>query len=224
MYGRLREEGREDLAVRAHGYLLLTAEQEREVVRRSSPTNPNDSDDDDIFGRSLEPLACDRPVHAIVKAFATSESPFEPGQVEQLCDDLEAFHGLGILIRDITISNYLGGKLIDFSRAWTAPHPSLERIYENHLEKQRWRDPYDLQNCIVDWGLQDGWEEVNLPKKLLACILKESEHDGCGTDPRRYDWRKWEKDLAAVDAFMENELYGPPYPPYEEWVWEEETA
>jgi hypothetical protein len=220
----LREEGREDLAVRAHGYLLLTAEQEREVVRRSSPTNPNDSDDDDIFGRSLEPLACDRPVHAIVKAFATSESPFEPGQVEQLCDDLEAFHGLGILIRDITISNYLGGKLIDFSRAWTAPHPSLERIYENHLEKQRWRDPYDLQNCIVDWGLQDGWEEVNLPKKLLACILKESEHDGCGTDPRRYDWRKWEKDLAAVDAFMENELYGPPYPPYEEWVWEEETA
>lgn len=35
------------------------------------------------------------------------------------------------------------------------------------------------------------------------------------------DWRKWENDLAAVDAFMENDLYGPPYPPYEEWVWEE---
>lgn len=31
-YGRLKQENREDLAVRAHGYLLLTYEQERIVI------------------------------------------------------------------------------------------------------------------------------------------------------------------------------------------------
>jgi hypothetical protein len=46
-YGRLKDENRGDLAVRAHGYLFLTAEQEAEVIERCSfvdspPAAPGD--------------------------------------------------------------------------------------------------------------------------------------------------------------------------------------
>jgi len=222
VYGRLHEERREELAVRAHGYLLLTPEQEVEVAKRTMPNEFYDPDtDDDLFGRLLEPLARDRPVHASVKDLATDEIHFGPQHVDQLCRDLEDLHRLGILVRDITTSNYIGGKLIDFSRAWTMPHPSLERIDEKELWKQRYSDPCDLQDCIIDLGARDRWDEVDWPDELDACVRDKRENDGCGTDPRRYDWRKWEPDLEAVDAFMENDLYGPPFDE-EEWIPEEE--
>ncbi len=199
---------------------MLTPDQEIEVARRTAPTEYYDPDiDDDLFDRSLEPLARDRPVHAIVKDLATGGINFGPEHVDEMCRDLEGLHRLGILVRDITISNYLDGKLIDFSRAWTMPHPSLDRIDEKELRQQRYLDPHDLQDCIFDLGLGD---EVDLPDEFMACVLEESENDGCGTDPRRYDWRRWEADLEAVDAFMENDLYGPPFG-QEECVPEEEV-
>ncbi len=210
MYGRLHQEHCEDLAIDAHGYLMLTPEQEKEVARRTGPNDHYDPDpdiDNDLFGRCLEPLVRDRPIHAIVKEFATwSEREFGPKDVDQMCRDLNSLHRLGILVRDITLSNYIDGKLIDFSRAWTMPHPSLDRISEERLREQRYSDPHDLQDCIFDLRLGDYVHD-----ELVARLLETSENDGCGTDPRRYDWRKWEADLEAVDAFMENDLYGPPF-------------
>jgi hypothetical protein len=40
-------------------------------------------------------------------------------------EDLEEFHKLDILIAISTILKYMDGKLIDFSRFWTTPHPSF---------------------------------------------------------------------------------------------------
>ena len=118
VYGRLEEECREDLAVRAYGYLLITPEQEFEVGKRSRPANPSDNEpDDDLFGRADEPLFSDRPVHSIVKELVTEQDHFTAADVAQSWSDVEDLHSLGILIRDITVGNYLGGKLIDFSRA-----------------------------------------------------------------------------------------------------------
>jgi hypothetical protein len=54
-------------------------------------------------------------------------------------EDLEEFHKLGILVRDIHILNYMSGKSIDFSRSWTTPHPSFTStaMYPEDLEKER---------------------------------------------------------------------------------------
>ncbi|KAK4033492.1 hypothetical protein C8A01DRAFT_40060 [Parachaetomium inaequale] len=141
-YGRLQAESRQDLAIQAHGYLLLTPEQEASVAIRISaigpdPRDPRDALDvtDDPWDRMEEHYG--QPVHAIVKDFATDEYEFSPNQVCDMWRDLEDLHKLGILVRDIEIVNYLGGKLIDFSRSWTTPHPSLEHIHPRDLRRQR---------------------------------------------------------------------------------------
>ncbi|KAH6842894.1 kinetochore Sim4 complex subunit FTA2-domain-containing protein [Chaetomium sp. MPI-CAGE-AT-0009] len=224
VYGRLKEENRQDLAVRAHGYLLLTPEQEFEVIKRSAKTHPDDPDPEDNpdpWYRMDEPLAHGRPVHAIVKDLATDPNPFSADHVSRMCSDLEDLHKLGILVRDIKINNYLGGKLVDFSRAWTMPNPSLDRIAPRYLRAQRQQDPGNLQECILDWGIESNWDwdKVDVPRELEACACGTSENDGYGTDPRRYDWRKWEDDLEAVDAFMEHELWGPLEPEPEPHQW-----
>lgn len=39
--------------------------------------------------------------------------------------DLEDLHTFGILVRDIQFGNYIGGRLVDLSRAWTMYHLGL---------------------------------------------------------------------------------------------------
>ncbi len=74
VYGRLQASHREDLAVPAHGYLLLT--------------------------------------------------------------DLQALHSLGILVHDTHGGDFMAGnRLVDFSRAWTAPHPALVGRMERGLRE-----------------------------------------------------------------------------------------
>jgi serine/threonine protein kinase len=151
-------------------------------------------------------------VHAIVKDLVTYPNPFSAGHVSHMCNDLEELHKLGILVRDIKIDNYLGGKLVDFSQAWTTPNPSFDHIHPLQLQEQRQQDPHMLQECIVDWGLENrwDWDKVDFPQELDACACGKSEKDGYGIDPRRYDWRKREDDLGVVDAFIAHKLYSQP--------------
>lgn len=59
-----------------------------------------------------------QPIRAIVKDLITDDG-FEVAQISRMWADLEDFHPLGILVRDIHIGNYLHGKLVEFSRSWT---------------------------------------------------------------------------------------------------------
>ncbi|KAK4033493.1 hypothetical protein C8A01DRAFT_40061 [Parachaetomium inaequale] len=51
------------------------------------------------------------------------------------------------------------------------------------------------------------WDEVVIPQELQDCASGTSKNDRYGTDPRLYDWCKWEEDLDAVEGFFEQELY-----------------
>ncbi|KAL2139930.1 hypothetical protein VTI28DRAFT_4475 [Corynascus sepedonium] len=212
-YGRLADEGRQDLAIQAHGYLLLTPEQESEVAKRCSGMGSDDESDGNDFWRWMDEHY-KLPVHAIVKTLADDHLPFTPEQLGDVWRDLEDLHKLGILVRDIKIGNYLGGKLVDFSRSWTMPHPSLEHIHPVELRDQRQRDPDGLEMSIIDWGIGNrwNWDEVVIPEELQACAAGKSQNGRYGNDPRLYDWRKWEEDLDAVDTFLEHELYAQPEP------------
>ncbi|KAK3902651.1 hypothetical protein C8A05DRAFT_33658 [Staphylotrichum tortipilum] len=68
-----------------------------------------------------------------------------------------------------------------------------------------------LHGCIVDWGIDEDWDwgEVEMPEELDKCADGESEHDGWGWDPRRYEWRRWEEDLEAAEEFLREGAYEP---------------
>ncbi|KAK4161798.1 kinetochore Sim4 complex subunit FTA2-domain-containing protein [Cladorrhinum sp. PSN259] len=127
-YGRLQEHNREDLAHRAHGYLLISYQQQLDLLAAYSAqvgyTLPPDHLDG-LWGRPEE----DRhlPIKAIVKELMTETSIcIRPSQLRRACEDLEALHKLGIFVLDIYYWNYLDSKLIDFSRALTSYHPLLD--------------------------------------------------------------------------------------------------
>ncbi len=152
------------------------------------------------------------PVRAIVKDLVDGEVKyFEPRHIGDMAEDLETLHRLGVLVRDIKANNYLGGKLIDLSRPWTAPHPALDHILEGDLRRQRRRDPVALHGCIVDWGVDDNWDwsVVKMPEELDKCAMGESEQDGWGWDLRRYEWRKWEENLEAAEEFLREGAFEP---------------
>ncbi len=198
-YGRLLAEQRTDLAVRAHGYLLLTPDQEAEITTAvsSEPYIP-DIDRPILNGRGVWARQEENrylPIHAILKDLVPDDTePFTPDQMDGMWRDLQDLHRLGILVRDVRVGNYLGGKLIDFSRAWTAPHPRFVFMDKKTVDAECVRDPHYLREGIIDYARVVGWDwetdEAAMPEGLDECDLEEEGADPFGVDPRLYAW--WE--------------------------------
>lgn len=191
VYGRLKEEQREELAVRAHGYVLLTKGQEKHIT--------------EVLGEYVdweshpEPLECSglftrmeaqrhEPLRAIVKEYIESSEPWAASQVPQMHADLEELHKLGILVRDIHQGNYLEGKIIDFSMAWTMYHICLDRATPAGVKKMRFMEPYKFEAMIDHWA-HCNREEIEKPEGLLR--WHSNKEEDFGFDPRLYNWQKW---------------------------------
>lgn len=189
-FGRLKEEHREELATCAHGYVLLTKDQEEHITKALGEyvdweTHP-------------EPLYCcgpfrrsevhrHEPLRAIVKDYVVSSRPWVASQVPQMYANLEELHKLGILVRDIHQGNYLGGKLIDFSMAWTAPHICFERASPAGIKEVRSMEPYKFEKMVDEWA-QRHQEEVEKPEGLLK--WHSDQEEDFGFDPRLHSWQK----------------------------------
>ena len=72
------------------------------------------------------------------------------------------------------------------------------------------RDPMDLSNCVEHVGAVEGWDrdEVNAENGEWWDYMCGPE-DEYRPDPRVYEWRRWEEDLEAVDAFLATEVFAP---------------
>ena len=70
-----------------------------------------------------------------------------PKTARKLIKSLKTLHRVGILNRDINNTNITKGLFLDFSTAWTTPHPCLET---RQIEAAR--DPYD------QLGLTDAYD------------------------------------------------------------------
>lgn len=201
VYGRLKQEKCEDIAVRAHGYILLTPEQERHVTEAHGREYV---DPETQTGFSSDELDDDSPwyrrgfhrherLRAIVKDFVEEGTPdFEKSQIQKMYEDIETFHSLGILIRDIHPGNYLGGKIIDFGRSWTMYHPCLDRIEGEDICQLRQEEPQGFEDMIIAWANVHE-TKIPIPKGLKQW---SGGLEGCGINPCDYDWRKWEVDDA----------------------------
>lgn len=210
-YGRLKKRQRENLAVKAYGYLLLTPQQETELARKVtgnpsllSHASAGTLDGDNFWKRYEEHRG--QPVRAIVKELVSGKAP-NPHDAQRMWADLDNLHSLGIFVRDTHGGNYLGGKLVDFSRSWTMYHPALVHIGENTLqllmleELQQLLDYYyELANSLSD--------EIDVPEDLESyCSGQIAKYKNL---PRAYNWLKWDKNAAAVKAHVESELYQEP--------------
>ncbi|KAG8167376.1 hypothetical protein KVR01_003065 [Diaporthe batatas] len=203
VYGRLRDEERQDLAVRAYGYLLLTPEQEKFVAEKETgdpqPQGLEILDGDGFWERWEEHRG--QTVRAIVKELVvprpgeTGPLEFQASHVPQMWNDLDTLHSLGILVRDIHYANYLSGKLVDFSRAWTMYHPSLDLIPPSSYQAVRKTEVLDLEQLIYDFWTQNPSvvpEDFKLPQGLLNCT---GSNLACGESPREYNWQAREEEV-----------------------------
>ncbi|KAK7728640.1 hypothetical protein SLS63_006501 [Diaporthe eres] len=178
-YGRLAQENRLDLAVPAHGYLLLTPQQEREVTPMVTGGLEYEPDDEEPLGTLNGEKTWGRweehrgqPIRAIVKELVEDddfEEAFKTGRISAstMWRDLEDLHALGILVQDIHIGNYIG--------------------------------------CRLDWWMETlVVDELDIPESLQGCDAGENDR---GTDPRGYNWLRWEEDGEAAAAYVDLDLF-----------------
>jgi len=120
-YGRIAERKRKrPVAVPCYGFIGLSAAQEdflSETFHVSDWDRPEEEYD--------RPIA-DRPsFRALVKELVTDLIPFRKNMVRGMLAHLRSLRNMSVFVRDIRADNYCGGKLVDFSVSWTAPHLML---------------------------------------------------------------------------------------------------
>lgn len=135
-FGRLKEVNCEHLAVKVHGYVSLKVDQALELKMRNAlwrlPRHPSVpprtarsilitySEIKGIVKDWVEPAKYKGgtaiPSHRLDCMLSVSHFP-------RMLKELHEIHQCGIVIRDMSISQYVNGILVDFSMAWTMPHP-----------------------------------------------------------------------------------------------------
>ena len=188
-YGRLKEANHEDVAVKTHGYLLLTPQQEAEVAQRVTGEAYNPRSGNNFWAREEQHRKL--PVRAIVKALA-SETHHDPAHSRDMWTDLQVIHSLGILVQDTHGGNYMDGKLVDFSRAWTMCHPSMDPSRAGALRRLLLSE---LQR-LVDYY----YELANSSSKWLPAIPQDLEDLCVCGDLERYENVPWADDCGEKDS------------------------
>lgn len=135
-FGRLAEAGREDLAVRCFGYVLLDEAHERALHARF-PDVEFDGDveyngGDEIRTRFLGRDGRAPPIRGIVKQFGNAykeeeeeeaeEPMLRPPVLRRMLRDVGALQRLGIVRIDVAVRQLVDGRISDFSTAVTTPH------------------------------------------------------------------------------------------------------
>ncbi|EGX88245.1 hypothetical protein CCM_08288 [Cordyceps militaris CM01] len=127
-FGRLRESGYEDLAVRCFGYLLLDEKNERAMRDKFKDMDLRFKGNGDSYTtanlRERFPGADGKipPIRGIVKEFGLGVEDLTDSDMRRLLRDIIKFQQLGILQIDVNETQLIGGKFCDFSIAVTIPH------------------------------------------------------------------------------------------------------
>lgn len=197
-YGRLQETGREDMAVRAHGYVLLTPKQKAGLLERHTM---------DFEPYNADEIPEAHRIPAIVKDYVGSDVPFVPSMIPKMMRHVKEFHKIGILLHDVKSMNYLNGLFCDFSYSWTAPHFMMDK------HDPRARLSVDADDAYSDFvyfdAMIDEWNEDYPRKHIWHRFLRNVDykrerlrHKGWDSPPplrwipADYDWQ------AAKEARM----------------------
>ena len=191
-YGRLKECGREDLAVKSYGYVILQTIEEQLISEKFGISK---------WDRSITEEKKQTPIRAIVKEFIDSGETLEPRMVPKMMKDLVAINRLGILVWDVREGNYLQGRLVDFSQARTVPHYQLTIGPANYqlksLDTDAYHDFSEFDTWVIDaWNLEHKvwiWDRFYPNGRYLRHLRKRQrflERPSGIIAAARYDWKK----------------------------------
>ncbi|KAK7962470.1 uncharacterized protein PG986_003295 [Apiospora aurea] len=127
-YGRIHDArgksgNRSALAVKCHGYLYLSKDDETFLTELGVDLGI------DILDDSLrKALGQDGRVRAIVKDMAPESSGVTARSLTKVLRRVRALNRLNIFNRDIRLENFRGGLLVDFGSSWTKPHIVLDAL------------------------------------------------------------------------------------------------
>ncbi|KAI1128712.1 kinetochore Sim4 complex subunit FTA2-domain-containing protein [Nemania abortiva] len=113
------------LAVKCHGYIFLSKQDQLELEKRGCDFE-GDSLDDGILRAS----GGNGRVRAIVKDLEPETGPIDAKNIRTAFARVHAINELGIYNRDVRAQNFVNCRLVDFGLAWTKPHEILGALSE----------------------------------------------------------------------------------------------
>lgn len=203
-YGRLKETGREDLAVKVHGYLMVDEKDENAVY-----TNLKTSDM--LVDWERRPCDKGKPIRAIVKEYIQGSSDYTGEMVPAMMKNLEELNSLGIQMWDVKHDNYMEGIPIDFSQARTVPHFMLDlnsSIWSNFFITREFYWDYRRfdRNIIGQWNKTHRYSQQIWLRFLHGYRLRSKEKR-----PERKAEKEakgdWSRDISAHRRFPVAALY-----------------
>ena len=150
-YGRIQEVNcNGEVAVRCHGYTSVSADREGEISESFGIVDWHRPDEE--YQRRVTQR---QPLRAIVKDLMREEVCFTNRMVRRMKADLYKLREMLVFVRDIRSDNYLGGKLLDFSVSWTAPHLMLSRDVQSRksINREIASELHDFDDMIKEEGV-----------------------------------------------------------------------
>jgi hypothetical protein len=175
-FSRLREAGREELAIRCFGYVLLDEEHERAMRTRFPDVDIEWAGYEDNRGRFLGRNDRLPPFRCIIKQFGLAYKEEEEGEegdgkqrlqppvLRKMLRDIRALQQLGIIRLDVSVRQLVDGKISDFSHAVTVPHfittpelnphltPSMRSAAELETFILSYEDYSDFDTMVTTWN------------------------------------------------------------------------
>ncbi|CAH0045209.1 unnamed protein product [Clonostachys solani] len=215
-FGRLRETGHEELAVKCLGYVLLDEEHERAMLSQFSNVELNGSfycpGADDMRSRFLGRDGRPPPIRGILKEFGPAAQDLRNPDMRRILRDITQLQQLGIIHIDVADRQIVGGKISDFSTAMTAPHylmtpelnPHLTPEWISAMEFETFQfsinDFWDFDEMVVIWNQEHPEQKNKISVHAFpggfGCNIKydlrsspSRERVYSFVDPRLYDWK-----------------------------------
>ena len=150
-YGCIEEkEPKGKVAVRCRGFMAVSATQEEFLEKKFHVS------DWDRPKKEYDLPASERQsFRAIVKDFIEDKVSFRTKNLKRMVKDLRTLRNMPLFVRDVRVDNYRGGKLLDFSIAWTAPHVMLDtRIRsEKHIDEDMMEELFLFDEMVAESGV-----------------------------------------------------------------------
>lgn len=169
-FARLKEFGREHLAVACYGWIELDQSHYEFMDRHISKHAWLRGRKRYAIVKELLDFDYPRCCHEDVRRIFVS-----PKMVKKTFQGLKTMHNLGIFVGDIKEDNICGGKYVDFSRSWTAPHPFTADPGKFSSEGPPFQDAENLEFMVHG---EDGWNEFFPAEKISDRLLPSLEHLG----------------------------------------------
>ncbi|KAI1171101.1 kinetochore Sim4 complex subunit FTA2-domain-containing protein [Nemania sp. FL0916] len=230
-FGRLAEAGREDLALRCYGYVLLDEKHERAMQAQFPHVNICSDIDRDYMPEEsrllfVGPDGSPPPIRGIVKQFGQPYDEEEveveggdesqrlrPAHLRKMLRDVRALQQIGIVAVDVASRQLVDGHISDFSTAITVPHfittpdlnphltPAMVKALEYEFFDRTINDYLEFDEMATMWNQDHASGSPSARRRRLKVWAFP---DGRGCWPK---YRLREQDMKRVFTFVDPRQY-----------------